>query len=388
VAKALALDPDQVRNFRALRSGLAAPLDSPAATARANVGMQSQQLPPSLWGLAQRTVGSPTAAALQDELFGEDPSMVRLWGQRGTIHLYAAEHWHQVIASKPTWAVDVRRGVTAPDELVDEAREKIAAGGGKVTRADLMPLIRGAFLKEAKEYVGDMMDPKRLGASRLIWALVIRGELCFAAKQGAEQAYVLRKVAYPKLKWPRVSGTRASLELARDYLRSCGPASVNDLAHFFGARVSQANQWEAALRKEGALLDVDVVSESGRACFALAEDESELRRKVPGAAKDWPVRLLPLWDGLLMSHADKSWTVPVESERKLIWKKAAMVAPVVLARGQVVATWAHKLRAKCVDVTVTPLSGWRKTKHLAGVKKAAQAYAEHMGRAESRVLSV
>jgi hypothetical protein len=190
------------------------------------------------------------------------------------------------------------------------------------------------------------------------------------------------------LKWPRLSGEQASLDLARDYLRSCGPASVHDLAHFFGARIGQANLWEAALRKEGALLDVELATESGRSCFALAEDEAELRTKAPGGSKDWPVRLLPLWDGLLMSHADKSWTVPIEAERKSIWKKAAMVSPVVLARGQVVATWSHKLRAKCVDVTLAPLSAWRKTQHLVGVKKAAQAYAEHMGRAESRVLGV
>ena len=388
MAKALALDPDQVRYFRARRGGLAAPLASPAAVARANVGMQSQQLPPSLWGLAQRSAGTPSADALQAELFGRQRSLVRTWGSRGTVHLYDVDHWRQVIASKSTWAVDVQRNVMPPQDLVEQAHEKIVAAGGTITRADLMPMVQGAYLKESKAYIGDMMDPKRLGASRLIWSLVNRGDLCFADKQGAEQAYVLRKVAHPKLKWPRLSGERASLELARDYLRGCGPASAHDLAHFFGARISEAKKWEAALREEAALLDIDVASESGRACFALAEDEAELRGKVPGGSKDWPVRLLPLWDGLLMSHADKSWSVPVEAERKLVWKKAAMVSPVVLARGKVVATWTHKLRAKRVDVTVTPLSGWRKTKHLTGVKKAAQAYAEHLGRAELQVLGV
>jgi DNA glycosylase AlkZ-like len=388
VAKALALNPDQVLYFRARRGGLATPWANPAAAARANVGMQSQQLPPSLWGLAQRSAGSPTATELQTELFGKQRSLVRTWGNRGTVHLYDVDHWRQVIASKSTWAVDVQRNVMPPQDLVERAHEKIVAAGGTITRADLMPMVHGAYLKESKAYVGDMMDPKRLGASRLIWSLVNRGDLCFAEKQGAEQAYVLRKVAHPKLKWPRLSGESASLELARDYLRGCGPASVNDLAHFFGARISEANKWEAGLRKEGALLDVEVATESGRACFALAEDEAELQTKAPSGSRDWPVRLLPLWDGLLMSHADKSWSVPVEAERKLIWKKAAMVSPVVLARGRVVATWAHKLRAKCVDVTVAPLSGWKKSKHFAGVKKAAQAYAEHMGRPDTQLFGI
>ena len=386
MARPLALESEQVRWFRARRTGLVEPLAQPADAARANVGIQSQQLAPSLWGLAQRSVGSPTAAALQQQLFAEPRSLVRTWGQRGTIHLYALDHWRAVIASKKVWAVDVRRGVMAPDELVEVAREQILAGEGEVTRSELMPLVRGKFLQEAKDYVGTMMDPQRLGASRLIWQLTVNGELCFAGKRGQEQAYALRKEWHPKLRWPRVAASQAAIELARDYLRSCGPASVQDLAHFFGARVSEARKWEAALRETGELVDVAVEQEADRALFALAEDEAALRADVPGSAAAWPVRLLPLWDGLLMSHADKSWTVPVESERKAIWKKAAMVSAVVLARGQVVGTWQAKARAKEVDITITPLSGWRKSKHLAGAQRAAQAYAEHLGRASVKLV--
>ncbi|MCB9462386.1 MAG: winged helix DNA-binding domain-containing protein [Candidatus Eisenbacteria bacterium] len=43
-----------------------------------------------------------------------------------------------------------------------------------------------------------------------------------------------------------------------------------------------------------------------------------------------------------MAHADKSWTVPDEAERRKVWLRFADVAAVVLAGGRVVATWRHK----------------------------------------------
>ena len=47
--------------------------------------------------------------------------------------------------------------------------------------------------------------------------------------------------------------------------------------------------------------------------FALAEDIDELSVKPPRGASGWPLRLLPLWEAMLMAHADKSWTTPVEA---------------------------------------------------------------------------
>ena len=50
MARPLALESEQVRWFRARRTGLVEPLAEPADAARANVGIQSQQLAPE--GLA------------------------------------------------------------------------------------------------------------------------------------------------------------------------------------------------------------------------------------------------------------------------------------------------------------------------------------------------
>ena len=80
-----------------------------------------------------------------------------------------------------------------------------------------------------------------------------------------------------------------------------------------------------------------------------------------------------------MGHADKSWTCPDEGERKKVWRKAAMVAPVVLARGRIVAEWTREVRGKRLQVKVLALSGWKTSRHLASVKREARDVAAHLG---------
>lgn len=388
-ARPLKLSAAQARWFRARRAGLAGGgLDDAAAVAASKAGVQAQQLLPALWGTALRMRTPATADALRKALVGAAPTrpLVRTWGQRDTLHLYDPADWPRIVAARRRWAVRGRREAMPSRELVRDARARVRALGRPVLRSDLMDMIRGAYLKECTDKVGTMMDPKRLGAGRLIWTLAMEGELCFAGKVGQEQAYARRKDWFPELPWPRFAGRAAAVELTRAYLATNAPARAHDLAHFFGATVGEARAWLAELRSSGELLEVTIASESGtNGEVALARDEAALREAAPTGVRDWPVRLLPLWDNLLMSHADKTWTVPDEAERKAVWRKAAMVSATVLAHGCVVATWTHQTRARRVDLTVTPLSGWNSRKHLGGVKREAQAFAQHLGRDEAAV---
>ena len=79
-----------------------------------------------------------------------------------------------------------------------------------------------------------------------------------------------------------------------------------------------------------------------------------------------------------MGHADKTWTVPDEADRKQVWRKAAFVAAVAIARGRVVATWTHKQKCGRLVVDVQPLSRWQASRHAAQVRCEAQAVAAHL----------
>ncbi len=375
------MSEEQVLFFRALRSGLAGP-GSPDAvtTARTILGAQSQQLSPGLLALSQRTVGRPTATALARHLFEEPRHLVRTWGQRDTLHIYPADDWSRFIAAMRRWRPGGRVHAI-PDDADLAAARRVLAELGEVTRSDLEPHVAAPFLARATKRWGREVGARRFAAGRFLWRLAQAGEISLTAKQGNEQLYAARHHAFPRLAFDPPNADQAALDLSRRYLAVNGPATAHDLAHFFGAGVTVARGWLQRLDESG---ETTAVSCQGRELVALSEDVDDLRSSPP-RGRAWPVRLLPLWDTLLMSHADKSWTVPSAGERPAIWKKAAVVASVVLARGRIVATWSQKRRARRLDVTIHPLSGWKAGRHLAAVRREARAVAAHYELPEAQV---
>lgn len=377
----LELTEQQVLYFRATSCHLTGDgASDPAAAARAILGAQAQVQAPGLLALSQRTAGRPTAAALEENLLHGGRDLVRTWGQRDTLHIYdAATDWALVLAARGRWA-PAGRGNTFPAEQAVDATLKIARAAGRpITRRDVMHLVPAEYMEYMATRVGEGEAAVRAGAGRLLWRLCRRGDLCVAGKMGSEQTYATREAWHPGLDWttPAPPPRDAALELARRYLGSYGPATAQDMAHFFGARVTEARTWLERLQQADGLVQVCCGQRKG--LVALSSHREALQVEPPTGLKGWPVRLLPTWDCLLMGHADKSWTVPDEGERKAVWRKAAMVAAVLLARGRVVATWTQKKRRGDLEVTVTPLGAWRKSKHAAGARREARAVAAHLG---------
>ncbi len=378
--ESIELSEEQVLYFRARRGHLAGPgAADAAASARAIIGAQAQQLAPALLALSLRTRGRPTSDELEQRIFGASRSLVRTWGQRDTLHLYdARSDWRAVVAARESWSPGGRGGPLPPEDAVDRALAVMHKAPGPITRADLVEMVPAGYveaLRERAEMAG--MDARRLAAARLLWRLSQRGDASMAQKIGAEQAYAARSDWFSDLPWAaeRDGAVRSETALARRYLALHGPATATDLAHFFGARVSSARDWLRALEPELA----GVVCGARRGLLALAADLDELRSAAPRAERDWPLRLLPMWESMLMAHADKSWTMPDASERKQVWGKAAQVAAVALARGRVVATWRMRRRARRLKIELRPLGAWRRSKHGAALRREGKAVAAHLG---------
>lgn len=382
----ISITEDQALAFRARRGHLLGPGAKDAVTAARDIlGAQSQQLGTSLFALCQRTRKRPTHAQLEQLLFGEGVPLVRTWGQRDTIHVYdAAAHWRKIVAARGQWSQSGRRGAYPPDALVRKTlkflREELQQ---PAARKDIQHLVSKAYLKECIEKMQTDKGALPFAAGRILWMLANQGETRLGVKLGAEQTSVVRDHWHPDVPWPELDAEAANVALVEQTLRLHAPMTVQDIAHFWGANISKARVWLERLEEHQELLDVDCGGRKG--LLALASDRAALKKKAP-AETACPVRLLPQWDTLLMGHADKSWTVPREDERKSVWKIAAVVAPVVMARGRIVATWSHKRRAKVVDITVQPLSGWRKSKHLKNVVAEAETVAAFYGRAEAKIV--
>ncbi|MCZ6888545.1 MAG: winged helix DNA-binding domain-containing protein [Gammaproteobacteria bacterium] len=366
--------------FRARRSHLAGPGAPDAATAAtAILGAQSQQLSPALLALSQRTESRPTAAELDKALVESPRSLVRAWGQRGTVHVYAARmDWPLVIAARGTWNDVMRRGEMPSKAAVDAAWRALLKSDKPLTRRDIEPLVPASYVKAIEDRVNAFgMDPLRFAAGRLLWSLVLRGDACFGLKFGSEQGYAARQNWFPELDWPDLAAQDAATELARRYLGTYGPATAQDLAHFFTAKVSTARGWLDVLGGRDLLATIECGDKKD--LVALREDVEDLLAVPPGKSSEWPLRLLPLWDCLLMGHADKSWTVPEQADQKRVWRKSAVVAAVALDRGRVVANWTQTVKRRRLFIEVEPLTRWRKSRHLSQVRREANAVAAHLG---------
>jgi hypothetical protein len=126
------------------------------------------------------------------------------------------------------------------------------------------------------------------------------------------------------------SSEAAAKHLVRSYLRAFGPATRADLQLFSHLRAATI---DAALESlEGELRRFE--DEEGRTLLDAP------RAPLPPADAPAPVRFLPKWDALLLSHKDRSRALPPEYQREVI--NGGDVKETFLVDGFVAGTWRHR----------------------------------------------
>ena len=139
---------------------------------------------------------------------------------------------------------------------------------------------------------------------------------------------------------PDIDPAVARAELARRYLRSAGPATLEGFTWWSGTDPDDA---EATWRSlAGELVRVDV---EGRETFLLAGDEAALG----GAEPVTGVRLLPPGDPYLAGF-DRDLLLPDPYERKAVWPPNQVWPGALFLDGEIAGTWRRRQRR----VTVTP----------------------------------
>lgn len=334
------LDETQVRWFRLQRSGLTEPFSSPEEASRALAGVQAQILPAAGLALWNR---SPALTYEQvDSLLHERRSLVKLWGQRHTLHLYATDEWPLIIGAlsgQPSWWERQvgPEGSETHRALVDRVAELLRERG-TLGRTDL----RAAVDLELDEY--------HLSAwGGIFGVLVRRGLACHAGRDGNEGRFAHREHWLPDLEWNPPSTDEANETLARRYFRTYGPATVQDFAYWRGVRVMDARRWVAGLGDE--IVDVTV---DGQAMLAL-RDDLETLHAAPPPREAWPVRLLYRFDPLLLGQKDKSWIVELAHYNR-VWRPAGHIEGTLVEHGRIAGTWRYDRRGGQLVITVSPFA--------------------------------
>jgi len=366
---------EQVAYFRAINTGLACGFESLEMAASGILGAQAQVEAPARWALSLRTANHPSAADVTKALI-EDRTLVRAWGQRDTVHMYALEDWHLFATAQSLWPASARRGPMPTDEELVDFLGVIEGVEDHFTRSTLLDAAPGRLVDAFRQEPVNDDPPERMAITRLIWVAGREGWLSSTSNVGREQGYAARRTWVPQAPWPEMTPEDASREVVRRYVRAWGPARVQDIAHFLGARVGDVRTWVEPLRDE-----CEEISVEGLGGHLIFRDDLERLNETP---TEWSARLLPAYDTQMMSHANKDPLLREAEDRPRVWAKSAVVKPTIMHRGQFVATWSHKATKKALSFEVDPLTG-SEEQH---VQRAIQEAIEQDGAALARHLGI
>lgn len=289
---------------------------APAAAIERVAGLQAQWAPAPYVGVWTR-VASFRRDALERAL--RAGAVVRAVLMRGTVHLVSARDYGTFAAAvdAPPWA----KGIEFADGITAAARSFCATPR---TRAEIAAAV-GLPLEDRSWY-----------------ALRTTARLAHAPESGYwKQKGVTRYVAVDH---DPADAASARVELVRRYLAAFGPASRTDISTWSGLRVRDVEPVLEALEPLRRFHD-----ERGRELYDLP------RAPLPGADAAAPVRFLPRFDNLLLSHDDRNRVIADAHRGDVIdggWVKGTF-----LVDGFVAGTWeAEKGRVRVEPFAPLPRS--------------------------------
>lgn len=355
---------EQVRRFRLIRSGLLQPFAAPEAAAGALVGIQAQILPAAGVALWNRTRGLTHERF--EQLVYNERTLVKLWGQRGTLHLYPKEDWPLVCAmisgAKSWWGRTAEKEDRYDDydllvERVAAELRRRSAEGQTMGRSDLRAGDFGLGDDHLSPWGGVFAD------------LVRRGYACHAGRE-AEGRFVARESWLPDLAWEPPDYDTANLTVLRRYIRSYGPTTCEDFRYWRLAYAEPARRWWRMVESELTPVSVD-----GMTQYVFADDLETLIAPLDGVA--WPLHMLYRFDPLLLGHRDKSWIVPTAHYNR-VWRPAGHIEGVVLLRGEGAATWRYERKGAAMHILVQPFRKLPK-RTVQGVERTAAQIVDFFG---------
>jgi hypothetical protein len=156
------------------------------------------------------------------------------------------------------------------------------------------------------------------------------------------------------------------------YLAAFGPATVADLQAWSG--LTRLREVVEPLRPSLAVF----TDESGRELFDLPDAPR------PPADLPVPVRFLPEFDNLLLSHADRTRVMSEELRKRLFGVKNGVFPGTFLVDGFLRGAWRITRQRKAATLTITPWAKVSKKDTAALVREGARMLEFAAAEAESR----
>jgi hypothetical protein len=332
-----------------------------AQVVKALCGIQAQDASAATLVVRTRSVGLVVTGVEQARV--QDRTIIRTWGQRGTLHLLTTEDivWLLPLLGPVFVAGDRRRR----EEL--GLSEDVCVRGMSIMRSVLAnegPLTRGEIVERLATNGIHLEGQAR---PHLLARAALEGLICLGPDRDSEPTYVLLN------DWINQEHTGHSLsedeayaELTRRYLSAYGPATPDDQAAWSGLPLSKTRAaWQ---RIEGELLEVET---SGSPVWLLKTHEERLE-ELPTVIP--VVRLLPRFDIYLLGYQKRDLAVPSQYTKR-INAGGGIVHPTVLVDGRIVGTWKSKRVKNDLVVMVDPFE-----RLAPEIDEGLQAEVEDIGR--------
>jgi uncharacterized protein YcaQ len=283
-----------------------------------------------------------------DAALWKSRTLVRTSCMRQTLHLLTAKDFPMYIAALrrsrvgAIWRIMSKFGVTQreADALNDDVVEALAAG----------PLTKQQLTRHIAPKVGTHIQAWMARFWNVFRLAVVEGLVCYGPEEDGQATLVRVDRWLPKQK--RVSDQDAQELLLRRYLRSYGPATLQDFARWTGFPMPEAKAAWTLFQDE--LCEVDVEGQKG---FILREDLTILNNTLPG---EHILRLAPSFDPYMLGHVNKNHLLDPAHYKK-VYRNAAWISPVVLLNGRVAGIWSSRRRGKQLLLEIEPLAKFSKS---------------------------
>lgn len=303
---------------------------SPTAAVEQLIGMQAQEARPPFIGLWTRLQD----ARREDMIRAiDDRNLVRATLMRGTIHLFSA--------------ADYRAFRPAIQPVLDSALSVLGSRSEGLDIEQVLPVARALLAEGALPFneIRDRLKARFPDMNDRALGYTVRMSLHLVMIPAAHRwGYVANAPFGLAEEWigPCDPPDQALQELVRRYLTAFGPATVSDAQTWLG--MSGLKPTFEALRPDLMVFR----GERGKEYFDLPDAPR------PPPETPAPVRFLPDFDNLLLSHGDRTRVI-ADHHRGIVYQKGNLrLLPTFLVDGRVAGMWRSERKRKDATLTITP----------------------------------
>ncbi len=347
----------EIAHRRLVRQQIAQPtFAKPCEVVRWMGAVQAQDYRGSLWAVGLR-MKDTTEAGVEQAI--ADRTIVRTWPMRGTLHFVVAEDVRWLL--KFVAARQIARNALRYQQLeLDDATlariRKLVAGalqGGRLlTRQEMYQVLERGKISTANQR-----------GLHILARLAHEGLVCLGPRQGKQHTVVLLEEWVPPAR--PLERDEALCELARRYLASHGPATLQDFTWWSSLPAAEAR---AGLEMVRAEFTEEVLD--GRTYWFSPTLSPSLSLSSPIAY------LLPAFDEYTVAYKDRSAVLDPAYAGQVVYT-TGILNPTMVVDGRVVGTWKRTLKdaGTIISNPFAPLTAVQG----AALAAAARRYGEFVG---------